>query len=100
MTVRSIISLLFAAMHSSILICRTFLSIYVAALEGRIVKAIVRKDFRKFLMFMAKWLLVAVPATFINSMIRFFESTLGLAFRSRLTEHAYKEYFQVSVYLI
>uniref|UniRef100_A0A914UU96 ABC transmembrane type-1 domain-containing protein n=1 Tax=Plectus sambesii TaxID=2011161 RepID=A0A914UU96_9BILA len=85
-------------MHSSILVCRTFLSIYVAALEGRIVKAIVRKDFRSFLAFMAKWLLVAVPATFINSMIRFFESNLGLAFRSRLTEHAYKQYFKDQTY--
>lgn len=83
-------------MHSIILVCRTFLSIYVAALEGRIVKAIVQKDASKFLFQMSKWLAVAVPATFINSMIRYFESRLGLAFRTRLTEHAYKKYFAVS----
>lgn len=77
---------------------RTFLSIYVAALEGRIIKAIVQRDVQKFVLQMSKWLLVAVPATFINSMIRFFESYLGLAFKTRLTKFAYNEYFKVSLF--
>lgn len=74
---------------------RTFLSIYVAALEGNIVKSIVQTDVRKFMYQMGKWLLVALPATFVNSMIRFFESYLGLALRTRLIDHAYKQYFKV-----
>ncbi|CAI4227850.1 unnamed protein product [Auanema sp. JU1783] len=84
--------------HSLILICRTFLSIYVAGLEARIVKAIVEKDVNKFVWLLSTWLAVALPATFINSMIRFFESYLGLAFRSKLTQYAYKQYFSDQTY--
>ena len=42
-----------------------------------------------------KWLLIAIPATGINSMIRFMESYIGLAFRSRLAMKAYEMYFKV-----
>lgn len=67
--------------HTLCLISRTFLSIYVAALEGAIVKFIVRKDVKQFALVLLKWFGIAIPATFINSMIRFLESKLSLAFR-------------------
>ncbi|VDO73248.1 unnamed protein product [Haemonchus placei] len=67
-------------------------------IEGRIVKAIVQKDVNKFSWQLCKWILVALPATFINSMIRYFESIIGLAFRSRLIQHAYKQYFSDKTY--
>lgn len=67
--------------HTVCLISRTFLSIYVAALEGAIVKFIVRKDVKQFAIVLMKWFGIAIPATFINSMIRFLESKLSLAFR-------------------
>lgn len=67
--------------HTISLFLRTFLSIYVANMEGAIVKYIVRKDAKNFTRMLVKWFTVALPATFINSMIRYLESKLALAFR-------------------
>lgn len=67
--------------HTLCLISRTFLSIYVASMEGAIVKYIVRKDVRNFAWMLIKWFGIAIPATFINSMIRYLENKLALAFR-------------------
>lgn len=67
--------------HTVCLVSRTFLSILVAAMEGAIVKYIVRKDVRNFAIMLMKWFAIAIPATFVNSMIRFLENKLALAFR-------------------
>ncbi|KAG1649678.1 ATP-binding cassette sub-family D member 2 [Nymphon striatum] len=81
------------SVHSLTLISRTFLTIYVASLEGKVVKYIVRKELRKFVLTMIKWLLLAIPATFVNSSIRFLESQLSLAFQTRLTDFTHRIYF-------
>lgn len=85
-------------MHSVCLVSRTFLSLYIAQLEGSMVKAIVQTDAYQFAFVLSQWLGISIPATFINSAIRFLESSLALAFRTRLVRYSYKLYFKDQTY--
>lgn len=55
--------------HSVFLVLRTLISVYVAELDGRLVSNLVRGKGRDFLLGLAWWMAVAVPATFTNSMV-------------------------------
>lgn len=71
------------AIHTFFLLARTALSLYVADLDGRIVSALVTKKPRLFILNLARWIAIAVPATYTNSMIQYLQSELGLAYRTR-----------------
>lgn len=58
--------------HSVFLVLRTMLSIYVAELDGRLVSNLVRGKAKEFLSGLAWWMIVAIPATFTNSMVSLF----------------------------
>eukprot|EP00164_Ancoracysta_twista_P004006 GFYU01005378.1.p1 GENE.GFYU01005378.1~~GFYU01005378.1.p1 ORF type:complete len:701 (+),score=242.91 GFYU01005378.1:232-2334(+) len=85
-------------LHTGFLVARTFASIFIARLDGAIVKTIVERQQKNFMISLFKWVLFALPATYINSMIRYLESKLSIAFRTRLVDHVYKLYMKNEVY--
>ena len=76
------------------LVFRTFLSLYVADLDGRIVASLVRGEKRSFFMNVLAWMAIAVPAVFTNSMITYLSSSLAVAYRVRLTDFIQHKYLQ------
>lgn len=55
--------------HSIFLVLRTLISLYVAELDGRLVSSLVRGKGKDFLTGLVWWMVVAIPATFTNSMV-------------------------------
>jgi ATP-binding cassette subfamily D (ALD) long-chain fatty acid import protein len=55
--------------HSFFLVLRTLISVKVAAMDGAIVKSLVKGNGREFLIRIIWWMVIAVPATFTNSMV-------------------------------
>ena len=55
--------------HSIFLLVRTLISLYVAELDGKLVSSLVRGKGKEFLKGIIWWMMVAVPATFTNSMV-------------------------------
>lgn len=55
--------------HSVFLVVRTLISLKVAAMDGALVSSLVRGKGKDFLVGIVWWMLIAVPATFTNSMV-------------------------------
>lgn len=84
--------------HSFFLIMRTLISLKVAAMDGAIVKALVKGNGREFLTRIMWWMLIAVPATFTNSMLAYHQAELGLRYRTRLTQYIHDKYLSKLTY--
>ncbi|RYP21533.1 hypothetical protein DL765_002169 [Monosporascus sp. GIB2] len=78
--------------HSFFLVIRTLISLRVAEMDGAIVKALVKGHGKEFLKRIVWWMLIAVPATFTNSMLSYHQAELSLKYRSRLTQHIHDKY--------
>lgn len=80
------------------LVFRTWLSIRIAEVNGTIVRAIVDQQFGTFLRRIGVLLSIAVPASAVNSTLKFLGNHLGLNFRRRLVAHFHARYFQPMMY--
>jgi ATP-binding cassette subfamily D (ALD) long-chain fatty acid import protein len=76
--------------HSIFLVIRTLISLKVAAMDGALVSSLVRGRGKDFLMGIVWWMLIAVPATFTNSMVcsLFYSETILLICQSSPTINA------------
>jgi ATP-binding cassette subfamily D (ALD) protein 2 len=90
--------MLYLLLHTVTLVSRTFISIYVAKLEGSLVKSIVKKHSNDFFINLLKWISIAIPATSCNSLIKYLESKLELELRVRLISKSLKMYFNNRIY--
>ena len=77
---------------------RTYLSIYLATVKGRIVKGIIKLDLNLFLKGLLNLALCAFPGSFINSCMTFFNRSLAINFRARLTTYFMDKYLKDLVY--
>ena len=80
------------------LIARTFLSIYLASINGAVVKAIVNINFKDFIQSVVFLALFSIPASTVNSSMEFFNKNLTLLFRERLTNHFNGKYLDKMIY--
>jgi ATP-binding cassette subfamily D (ALD) long-chain fatty acid import protein len=78
--------------HGVFLVLRTYLSLIVARLDGEIVRDIVAGNGRAFLWGIVKWCGVGTVAAYTNAMIKFLQSKVSIAFRTRLTRYIHDLY--------
>ncbi|BFZ63511.1 ATP-binding cassette long-chain fatty acid transporter pxa2 [Saitoella coloradoensis] len=84
--------------HSTFLLLRTLLSLRVASLDGQLVSSLVRARPRTFLWRLGEWMLIAVPATYVNAMLGYLQGRLGMEYRGRLTRRVLGEYLKDNMF--
>ncbi|RMJ23411.1 ABC transporter [Aspergillus sp. HF37] len=78
--------------HALFLVLRTYLSLLIARLDGEIVRDLVAGKGRAFLWGIAKWCGIGTLASYTNAMIKFLQSKVSIAFRTRLTRYIHDLY--------
>ncbi|KAI2788929.1 ATP-binding cassette sub-family D member 2 [Penicillium oxalicum] len=78
--------------HGVFLLLRTYLSLIVARLDGEIVRDLVAGKGKAFLWGILKWCGIGTLASYTNAMIKFLQSKVSIAFRTRLTRYIHDLY--------
>ncbi|PFH62449.1 hypothetical protein XA68_13516 [Ophiocordyceps unilateralis] len=78
--------------HGIFLLLRTYLSLIVARLDGELVRDLVAGNGKAFLWGILKWCGLGGFASYTNAMIKFLESKVSIAFRTRLTRYIHDLY--------
>ncbi|KAL5615444.1 hypothetical protein BROUX41_005489 [Berkeleyomyces rouxiae] len=78
--------------HSAFLMLRTYMSLVVARLDGEIVRDLVTGNGKLFLWGIVKWCGIGSVASYTNATIKYLESKVSIAFRTRLTRYIHDLY--------
>ncbi|TGO54709.1 hypothetical protein BCON_0103g00210 [Botryotinia convoluta] len=78
--------------HGIFLLLRTYLSLVVARLDGVIVRDLVAGNGKAFSWGIIKWCGIGGLASYTNAMIKFLQSKVSIAFRTRLTRYIHDLY--------
>lgn len=78
--------------HGIFLLLRTYLSLVVARLDGEIVRDLVSGNGKKFAWGILKWCGVGGFASYTNATIKYLQSKVSIAFRTRLTRYIHDLY--------
>ncbi|KAH6669482.1 ABC transporter transmembrane region 2-domain-containing protein [Halenospora varia] len=78
--------------HGMFLMLRTYLSLVVARLDGEIVRDLVAGNGKSFIWGIVKWCGIGSFASYTNAMIKFLQSKVSIAFRTRLTRYIHDLY--------
>lgn len=79
---------------TALLLSRTYLTISIAEVMGNNAKSLVDGNFKTFIRGVAKLGFIAVPASMVNSGLKYYTNMLALNFRERLTKLAHEKYLQ------
>lgn len=74
------------------LVSRTYLSIKVAEVMGLNAQSLVEMDLKKFVIGVLKLGLIAIPASIVNSFLKYFTNILSIRFRKRLSRYVHEKY--------
>ncbi|KPI38821.1 ATP-binding cassette sub-family D member 2 [Cyphellophora attinorum] len=83
--------------HGVFLLLRTYLSLVVARLDGMLVRDLVSGQGKSFLLGILRWLSVGALASYTNAMIKFLQSKISIAFRTRLTRYIHDLYLNANL---
>jgi len=78
--------------HGVFLLLRTYLSLLIARLDGEIVRDLVAGKGKAFMWGIVKWCGIGTLASYTNAMIKFLQSKVSIAFRTRLTRYIHDLY--------
>ena len=80
------------------LVARTALSIWVSSINGKIVRGIVTRDFKRFLWSLGTLAALAVPSSICNSGLEYIQNKLGIMYRERLSKFFNESYLRGLTY--